>query len=192
MAPAPSTDAPATGRGLGRVGRVVVGLFVVVAAALAVLLLTDLDGYDWNDDRFVEQDGTAQTVAVDGDGLIWTAEWETTPACTATDGPDGDALELEPSQAGGRHHGGTIGDWLTTWRVSPSSGAVTVTCGTPGASAGSSVVVTDAPWGPAILAVPAVRAGVLLIALPGVPLGLYALSRRRDRPAPGRLELFDD
>ncbi|MDO9456027.1 hypothetical protein [Nocardioides sp.] len=167
-------------------------LLLVASTCLAGLVLLDFNGYNWGSDRLVPQDGQPHTVEVGDAGLVWAGEWEVTPDCVATDGPEGPPLAL--TGGGGARHGGggKLGDYVATWRAEPTSGRLTVTCTSSRGSTLSPVAVTDDPWGPAQLSRPVPRAATLLLSLLLVGLSLAALTRRR-RPEPdvGHLSIFD-
>jgi hypothetical protein len=144
---------------LGRVA-VVGALIALVALVWLVTLPARID------DEFVERDGDEHLVEVEGSALVWTADWEATPDCTATDGSDGDRLSLEPVDDGASRAEGPVGDLVVTWRVEAPSGEVALTCSEPAyGSDPSPVLVTRAPVGPDALADPLVRSFVTGIAL---------------------------
>lgn len=136
-----------------------------VAAIFAVALVLDLDGYGWHDETYVPRDGQTHVVDVDGDALVWTPEFESTPRCRLSEAPDGPALTVTGPQPPMRHDTGKNFSYQSTWEVSPDSGQVAVTCAGSVSRPGTPVVVTDKPWGPAWLGDAGNRTVALVLSL---------------------------
>ena len=128
-----------------------VALLLAGLGSWLVLLVTQVDGYRWDEQALVPADGLPHEVRTDGDqALIWSDESVLAPTCTVLDAASGEELVLEPTDGAYRRSGGTAGDWVGTSIVDAPSGAVLVSCAlsegsatssTPAAAAGHGVLV---------------------------------------------------